>query len=165
MISKIPLITVIGKSKSGKTTLLEGLVRELSGRGYRVATVKHHSHAGFEIDTPGKDSWRFAQAGSQQVVIAAPDKFATYRKLEGELSLDGIAAEIRDMDVILVEGYKRSNKPSIEVARAANSAELIGSAEQRIALATDIPMDVGVPRFHLDDIQGIAGFIIERFLK
>lgn len=163
--TRIPLITVIGKSGSGKTTLIEKLVRELGQRGYRLAAVKHHSHAGFEIDTPGKDSWRFAQAGSQQVVIAAPDKFATYWKLDHELSLDEVAAEIHDVDLILVEGYKRANKPSIEVVRAAKSNELIGSPEQRIAVATDIPLEVDVPRFHLDDIQGIAGFIEENYLK
>jgi molybdopterin-guanine dinucleotide biosynthesis adapter protein len=161
----IPLVTVIGKSDSGKTTLIEKLIRELSRRGYCLATVKHHSHTGFEIDTPGKDSWRFAQAGSQQVVIAAPDKFATYRKLDNELSLDEIAAEIHDVDLILVEGYKSSNKPSIEVVRAANGHELIGSPEQHIAIASDLPLDVGVPRFHLDDIQAIAEFLIECFLR
>ncbi|MCU0485413.1 MAG: molybdopterin-guanine dinucleotide biosynthesis protein B [Anaerolineales bacterium] len=160
----IPLLTVIGKSGCGKTTLIEKLVREISSRGYRLATVKHHSHAGFEVDTPGKDSWRFAQAGSQQVVIAAPDKFATYRKLERELSLDEIAAEIHDVDLILVEGYKRSNKPSLEVVRAANSLELIGSVGQRIALVTDADLECGVPRFDLDDIPGIVEFIVERFL-
>lgn len=163
--SSIPLLTVIGKSGSGKTTLIEKLILELTRRGYRLATVKHHSHAGFDVDTPGKDSWRFAQAGSQQVVIAAPDKFATYRKLERELSLDEIAAEIHDVDLILVEGYKRSNKPSLEVLRAAHSLELIGSIEQRIALVTDAALDAGVPRFALDDISGIAGFIEQRFCK
>ena len=163
--SSIPLLTVIGKSGCGKTTLIEKLVRELSSRGYRLATVKHHSHAGFEVDTPGKDSWRFAQAGSQQVVIAAPDKFATYRRLERELSLDEIAAEIHHVDLILVEGYKRSNKPSLEVVRAANSLELIGSSEQRIVLVTDAGLEVGVPRFDLDDIPGIVAFIQERFLS
>lgn len=160
----IPLVTFIGKSNSGKTTLLEKLVRELSQRGYRLATVKHHSHSGFDIDKPGKDSWRFAQAGSRQVVIASPDKFATYRQLEQELSLDQIASEIKDVDLILVEGYKNSNKPSIEVLRAANSHQLISSPENLIAVASDLVLEVGVPQFRLDDIQGIAGFIIRRFL-
>jgi molybdopterin-guanine dinucleotide biosynthesis protein B len=160
----IPIVTIIGKSGSGKTTLIEKLIRELSRLGYRLAAVKHHSHSGFEIDTPGKDSWRFAQAGSQQVVIAAPDKFATYRKLDHELNLDEIATEIHDVDLILVEGYKRSNKPSIEVVRATPVRELIGSVEQRIAIASDLPLEAGVPRFHLDDVQGIAEFIVESFL-
>jgi molybdopterin-guanine dinucleotide biosynthesis protein B len=140
------------------------LIRELGARGYRLATVKHHSHAGFEIDKPGKDTWRFAQAGSHQVVIASPDKFATYRKLERELSLDEIALEIREADLILVEGYKRANKPSIEVVRAGNGSDLIGSPGQHVALATDLPLEIGVPRFHLDDAAGLAAFISERFL-
>ena len=161
----IPLITIIGKSDCGKTTLIEKLVRALSTRGYRLATVKHHAHAGFEIDKPGKDTWRFAQAGSHQVVIASPDKFATYRLLERELSLDEIAAEIRAADLILVEGYKRANQPSIEVVRAENGVELIGSPGQHIALASDLPLETGVPCFHLDDAAGIAAFIVERYLE
>ncbi len=161
----IPLLTIIGKSGCGKTTLIEKLVRELGARGYRLATVKHHAHAGFEIDKPGKDTWRFAQAGSHQVVIASPDKFATYRVLERELSLDEIAAEIHGVDLILVEGYKRANKPSIEVVRAENGLELIGSPGQHIALAADQTLETGVPCFHLDDVAAIAGFIQERYLK
>ena len=160
----IPVVTVIGKSGSGKTTLLEKLIRELSQRGYRLATVKHHSHSGFEIDVPGKDSWRFAQAGSRHVVIAAPDKLAAYRRLEAELSLDEITAEIQDVDLILVEGYKQANKPAIEVVRAANSQELVGTHDQRIAIASDLTLELGVPLYFLDDVQGIAGFIESRFL-
>lgn len=163
--STIPLVTIIGKSGSGKTTLIERLIVELSSRGYHLATVKHHSHSGFDIDFPGKDSWRFAQAGSCHVVIAAPDKIAAYRNLDQELTLDEIATEIKDVDLILVEGYKNSEKPSIEVLRASNSHVLIGSKEQRIALASDLRLEVGVPRFHLDDIQGIASFLEERFLR
>jgi formylmethanofuran dehydrogenase subunit E len=157
----IPLITVIGKSKSGKTTLIENVVRELSARGYRIATIKHHSHSGFEIDYPGKDSWRFAQARSQQVVIAAPDKLASYQTLDHEMSLDDIASEIKDVDLILVEGYRQSNKPCIEVLRSANSSKLIGPPEHRIALVTDMDLDVAVPKFNLDDFQGIIDFILE----
>jgi molybdopterin-guanine dinucleotide biosynthesis protein B len=88
-----------------------------------------------------------------------------YRKLDHELSLDEIAAGIQDVDLILVEGYKKSNRPSIEVVRLAKSAELVGSPEQRIAVASDQPLEVGVPWFHLDDIQRIAGFIEGQFLK
>lgn len=155
----IPVITIIGKSGSGKTTLLEKLIGELSARGYAVGTVKHHSHAGFDIDKPGKDSWRHAQAGSQHVVIAAPDKIASYRSLERELELDEITASMNDVDIILVEGYKQSNKPSIEVVRAGNSLDMISSPEQRIAIVTDAPIAVDVPVFQLDDCHGVANFV------
>jgi molybdopterin-guanine dinucleotide biosynthesis protein B len=162
--SSIPVVTVIGKSGSGKTTLLEKLIRELSQRGYRLATVKHHSHSGFEIDVPGKDSWRFAQAGSRHVVIAAPDRWAASRQLEDDLSLDEITAQITDVDLILVEGYKQANKPTIEVVRAANSHALVGTPEQRIAIVTDLPLALGVPRYALDDVLGITDLIENNFL-
>jgi molybdopterin-guanine dinucleotide biosynthesis protein B len=161
----IPLITVIGKSGCGKTTLLEKLVAELKQRGYKLATVKHHSHRGFDIDQPGKDSWRFAQAGSDHVIIAAPDKIASYRKIERELTLDEIAATISDVDLILVEGYRQAEKPSIEVVRAANCQDLIGSPGKRFALVADFQFELDVPQFDLDDVQGIANLIEQRFLK
>jgi molybdopterin-guanine dinucleotide biosynthesis adapter protein len=160
----IPLVTFIGKSGCGKTTLLEKLVVELKRRGYRLATVKHHSHRGFDIDQPGKDSWRFAQSGSDHVIIASPDKIASYRKIEHELNLDEIAATISDVDLILVEGYKQAEKPALEVVRAENSRELIGSYKQRFAVAADIPLELGVPQFQLEDVQGIADLIEQRFL-
>ncbi len=138
---------------------------ELKRRNYTLATVKHHSHRGFEIDQAGKDSWRFAQAGSDQVIIASPDKIASYRSLQQELSLDEIAAGISGVDLILVEGYKQAGKPALEVVRAANSRELIATREQRIAVACDFPLDLGVPRFDLDDVAGIADLIEQRFLK
>jgi molybdopterin-guanine dinucleotide biosynthesis adapter protein len=161
----IPLVTVIGKSGCGKTTLMEKLVAELKRRGYRLATIKHHSHRGFDIDKPGKDSWRFAQAGSDHVIIASPDKIASYRKIERELSLDELATGITDVDLILVEGYKQAEKPALELVRAENSRELIGSREQRFAVAADFPIDLGVPQFGLDDVQGIVDLIEQRFLN
>jgi len=160
----IPVLSVIGKSGSGKTTLLEKVVKVLSDQGYHLATVKHHSHSGFEIDVPGKDSWRFAQAGSRHVVIAAPEKWAAYRLLESDLSLDEIIADIREVDLILVEGFKQANKPHIEVVRAANSQSLVGTPEQRIAIVSDLPLEAGVPLFSLNDIEGITEFIKNRFL-
>lgn len=161
----IPLITLIGKSGSGKTTLLEKLIAVLKRRNYRVATIKHHSHAGFDIDIPGKDSWRYAQAGSDHVIIAAPDKIASYRRLDRELDLEQIVAEVDSVDIILVEGYRQANKPTIEVVRSANSRELIGSTEQRLAVAADFPLEIDVPQYDLNDVQGIADFIEERFLN
>lgn len=161
----IPIISIIGKSGSGKTTLLEKLIAELKRRRFRVATIKHHSHAGFDIDKPGKDSWRHAQAGSDHVIVAAPDKIASYRLLERELTLDEIAAEVKDADIILTEGYKQAGKPTLEIVRAANSTEILSDQDQRFALAADIPLDLGVPRYDLDDAAGIANLIEKKFLR
>lgn len=161
----IPVITIIGLSGSGKTTLLEKLIRELKQRGYRIATIKHHSHAGFEIDQPGKDSWRFAQAGSDHVVIAAPDKIASYRILDRELRLDEIVADITGVNIILVEGYRHERKPTLEVVRSNKDASLISHPADRFAIASDTPLEVGVPWFHRDDVLGIADLIERLFLK
>lgn len=161
----IPVVTIIGKSKSRKTTLLEKLIPALRQKGYRIGTVKHHSHPGFEINQPGKDSWRHAKAGNQQVVIAAPDKITSYRLTEIEPSLDEVLAEFRCVDIILVEGYKRAGKPAIEIVRAERGAELIGSVEQRIAIAADTIFDVPVPQFDLENIEGIATFLEARFIE
>ncbi len=160
----IPVVTLIGKSGSGKTTLMEGLIPELSSRGYRVATVKHHSHSGFDVDYEGKDSWRHAQAGSVHVIIAAPDKIASYRTLNQELLLADIVKEVREADLILVEGYKQAGYPSIEVMRSAVGKELIGTREQRFAVAADFSISVDVPLFGLDDIVGISDLIEQRYL-
>jgi molybdopterin-guanine dinucleotide biosynthesis protein B len=161
----IPLVTIIAKSSSGKTTLMEKLIAEIKSRGYHLATIKHHSHSGFEIDEPGKDSWRFKQAGSDHVIIAAPDKIAQYRVLARELTLDEITAEIHGVDIILAEGYKRAGKPTIEVVRQEVGMELISSDDQLVAVATDVPLDIDVPQFDLNDPAAIVDFIEEKFIK
>jgi len=144
--------------------MLEKLIAELKSRNYKLATIKHHSHRGFDIDKPGKDSWRFAQAGSDHVVIASPDKIASYRKIDYELNLDEISANISDVELILVEGYKQAGKPALEVVRSAISQELIGSEEQRFAVAADFPLNLGVPQFGLNDVRRIADLIEKQFM-
>jgi molybdopterin molybdotransferase len=161
----IPTITFVGRSGAGKTTLLVRLIAELTQRGYRVATVKHHSHDSFDIDRPGKDSWRFARAGSRHIVVSSPHKIAAYHPLDRELALDEVAAGISDVDLILVEGYKQAGLPTFEVVRAANSLDLVGRPECRFAVAADVPLDLDVPQFSLDDIPGIAAYIEARFLQ
>ena len=157
----VPVVCVVGRAKSGRTTLLEKLIRELKQRGYRVGTVKHHSHPGFEVDRPGKDTWRHAQAGSDHVVIAAPDKVASIRRVEREPELHEIAATMSDVDVILTEGYLRSGKHRIEVVRAARSHEPICRPEELMALVTDAPVSYDVPRFGLEDAAGVVDLIEE----
>ena len=159
-----PIISIVGKAGSGKTTLFEKLIPEIKRRGYRVGTIKHHSHPGFEIDQPGKDTWRHAQAGSDHVVIAAPDKIASIQKLKQPLSLDEIALSIQNVDIIITEGYKRVGKPAIEVVRAKNGVELICQPEQLIAVVTDTKLDILTPQFDFDDSSGIVDLIERKFL-
>ncbi len=159
----IPIICVVGRSKSGKTTLLEKLIPELKRRNYRVATIKNHSHPGFEIDMPGKDTWRHAQAGSDHVVIAAPDKVAHIQKVPRKPTLDELAAGITDVDIILTEGFKRSSKPKIEVVRAACSDTPFCVPDELIAIATDVPLAWDVPLFDLNDATGLVSLIEQQF--
>ena len=160
-----PIISIVGRSDVGKTTLLEKLIPELKRRGYRVATVKHHAHPGFEIDQPGKDTWRHARAGSDHVVIAAPDKVASIRRVDREPTLDEIAATITDVDIILTEGYKRADKPKIEVVRAARSSEPICTPDELLAIVSDVDVSFDIPRFDLDDVRGLVDLIEARFLR
>jgi molybdopterin-guanine dinucleotide biosynthesis protein B len=159
----IPILSIVGKSDAGKTTLLEKLIRELKARGYRVATVKHDAHS-FEIDQPGKDTWRHAQAGSDHVVIASPARIAHIQRIERELTLPEIASTINDADIILTEGYKRGPALKIEVSRAEKGRELLCTRQELVALATDQHFDMDVPQFGLDDAAGLVDLIERRFL-
>jgi molybdopterin-guanine dinucleotide biosynthesis adapter protein len=161
---RTPIVCVVGRGKVGKTTLLEKLIPELKSRGYKVATIKRHAHPGIEIDVPGKDSWRHAQAGSDFAIIAAPDKLASVRRLDRELTLDEVAATVTGVDIIITEGYKRADKPKIEVVRAEKSSEPLCAAEELLAVVTDVALDLPVPRFGLDDAPALADLIEARFL-
>lgn len=162
--SKPPIVSVVGKSDSGKTTLLEGLIRELKRRGYRVGTIKHDAHS-FEIDHPGTDTWRHAQAGSDHVVISSPQRVASIRRVERELTLDELAATMTNVDIILTEGYRRGNAPKIEVSRKARSQTLLCSAEELIAVAADYPVKMDVPQYDLNDYKGLVDRIEALFLS
>ena len=160
----IPVISIVGKSNVGKTTLLEKLLPEIKRRGYRVATIKHDVH-GFNIDQPGKDTWRHARAGADIVVISSPQKIATIEKVDRERTLDEIAKKIEHVDLILTEGFKREDRPKIEVYRSEVSDTLLCEKEELLAVATDVPLNIGVPEFALDDSAGIVDLIQEQFLK
>jgi molybdopterin-guanine dinucleotide biosynthesis protein B len=159
-----PVISVVGKSGVGKTVFLEKLIAELKGRGIRVGTVKHDVH-GFEIDQPGKDSWRHAQAGSDAVVIASSRRVALIKRLDGEMPLDEIVgAYLRDMDLVITEGYKSGPKMKIEVSRRERSLELVSPPADLMAIVADQAFDLEVPQFGLEDVRGVADLIVERFL-
>jgi molybdopterin-guanine dinucleotide biosynthesis protein B len=160
----IPIISVVGKSVVGKTTFLEKLIAELKRRGLRVAVVKHDVH-GFELDRPGKDSWRLAQAGSDSVVIASPKRLALMKRLDREMALSEIAAFLTDVDIILTEGYKLGDAPKIEVSRRERGGELLCTPDELVAIVSDRSFDVDVPQFGLDDAGGIVDLLEGRFLS
>lgn len=158
-----PVVAFVGKSDSGKTTVVEKVVAELASRGYRVATVKHHVHD-FDIDVPGKDSWRHSRAGSVVSMVSAPDKFAVIRKVERELTLDDIARQAGDVDILIAEGFKRSATVRIEVSRLERSDTFVSKPDEVIAVVTDHASLPGVPTFGLEDAPGIVDFLEREFL-
>jgi molybdopterin-guanine dinucleotide biosynthesis protein B len=155
------VVSVVGRSNVGKTTFIVKLIEELKRLGYRVGTIKHFRHE-FEIDQPGKDSWRHARAGSDVAVIAGPQKMV-YR-LERELGLWEIVALMGDLDIVVTEGYKGADAPKIEVYRLARNESLACDPSELVALVTDRDFETDVPQFGLDDAAGVASWIAERFI-
>jgi molybdopterin-guanine dinucleotide biosynthesis protein B len=162
----IPIISIVGKSDSGKTTLIEKLVPELTRRGYRVATVKHDVH-GFEVDQEGKDSWRHKRAGAHTVVISSPNKVALIRDVEKDSTLDEIRGKwVQDVDLLISEGYKKDVQPKIEVFRKEKHKKLLCAKKDNLAaIVSNQKFNVGVPCFQLDDMKGISNFIEKEFIK
>ena len=163
---EVPVVSVVGKSDSGKTTLMEGLIRELTARGRRVATVKNHSHD-VDVDIPGKDSWRHAHAGAVTAMISSPTQFVVIRRVERERTIDELVEAAGDADIVLTEGFKRSGSVRIEISRRARSDELTSEPATLFALVTDnddLHVE-GVPRFALDDVGGVASLIEDTYLK
>jgi len=168
----VPIVSVVGKGDSGKTTFLEKLIRELADRGVRVATVKHHIHD-YDIDVPGKDSYRHSRAGAFATMVSSPEKFAVIHDVEQEMTLDAIAmiAVGTGADLLITEGYKHAGRNRIEVSRRERSEQPICSPAEMTALVTDNAAltaeyaDAGVPVFDLDTgYTGVADLIIGQFL-
>jgi molybdopterin-guanine dinucleotide biosynthesis protein B len=155
-----PVLSFVAKSGSGKTTLLEKVITRLKQDNYRIAVIKHDAHQ-FDIDKPGKDTWRMAQAGADIVAISSPAKVAVIEKVIEEKKLDDVINMISDVDLILTEGFKLSGKPAIEVFRSDVHKTLLCEPDRLIALASDIPWDIGVPCYNIDDIEGVAGEVIK----
>jgi len=162
----IPIVSIVGKSDSGKTTLLEKLIAELSRRGYRVATIKHDVH-GFDIDHEGKDSWRHKQAGAMMTIISSPQKVAVVEDVDHDHEIVELRERyIRNVDLILTEGYKRNPHPKIEVFRRELNRELLsGPGDNLLALASNQMMDIGVPCLDINDVRGLADLIEKTFLQ
>ena len=165
-----PVVSIVAKSGTGKTTLLEKLIAELKSRGYRVGAVKHDAHS-FDIDHEGKDSWRLTRAGADTMLITSAEKIAMVRKNPGpepEL-VEIVAAYCDDLDIVLSEGFKRSTVSKIEVHRKERGASLLCRGEEfdpaLLAVASDEPLELDVPVFGINDADGLASLIIGRFLS
>jgi molybdopterin-guanine dinucleotide biosynthesis protein B len=155
-----PIVSIIGKSKSGKTTLVEKLVRELRRRGYTVATIKHHVHTDLKsFDTPGKDSYRHAEAGAMRVVLISPLTTATFDYPPRPPTPQDVAARMQDVDLVIAEGFSRAQLPAIEVLRTGRNTEPIGDPHYRLAIAADFPVANLGPVFDLNDAVGLVDLI------
>lgn len=163
----VPIVSIVGRTNSGKTTLIERLIPALAVRGYRIATIKRHHHGDFEADQPGKDSWRHARAGAVATAIAGTRRLAIFQSIDTELAPSAIAALFVDTpDLILTEGYQQALFPKVEVLRVEQHLEpLCRKENQLIALVTDGQWDLGVPRFALEAIDDLAEFLVGRFLR
>lgn len=156
------LYGVVGWKNAGKTGLMERLVTEITGRGFSVSTVKHAHHT-FDVDHPGKDSYRHRVAGAQEVLLASRNRIALMQELraEAEPDLPQLLTRLSPVDLVLIEGYKRDRHPKIEAFRAETGNPLIATDDPTVrAVASDVPLSVDRPVFDLDDTSAIANFIL-----
>ena len=162
-------VSFVAKSGTGKTTLLEKVIAELKGRGYRIGVVKHDAHR-FDIDYPGKDSHRLTAAGADTMLIASPEKLAIVKQHAEPPPIEElIATYFSDVDLILTEGFKKSGLPKIEVHRRERSATLICRGEENdpslIAVASDEPLELDVPVLDLNNPSQVADFVEAQIIR
>lgn len=143
---------------------MEKLIQELNNRGYRIGTIKHHRGV-FEFDIPGKDTWRHARAGAEMIALASPNGFGLVKKINKEMPLPEIISYFRDVDIILLEGMKKGPQPKIELVRSAVSQSLVCPREELLAVVSDLPLQVGLPLYGLENIVGVADLIQSKFLQ
>lgn len=162
-----PVIAFVAWSGTGKTTLVESLILLAKEHGLKVGALKHDAHR-FEIDSPGKDSYRFTSAGADAMALVSDEKLALVRRHDQIPQVDFLLREyFTDMDLILVEGWKNSALPRIEVFRPALGRPLLTRGTNHdphlVAVAADGPVEVDVPVLPLDDPGVVLDFINERF--
>lgn len=153
---------IVGFKNAGKTGLMERLVAEIVGRGFTVSTIKH-AHHNFDVDQPGKDSYRHRKAGASQTVLASANRWAMMTELRGadEPTLDQLLAGLSPVDLVLVEGYKRGDHPKVEAHRAEPGNPLLAPDDPTVrAVAADCKVDAPCPVFDLNDTTAIADFIL-----
>jgi molybdopterin-guanine dinucleotide biosynthesis protein B len=159
-----PVISIVGKSKSGKTAVIERLVQELKSRGYRVATIKH-APQGASFDEPGKDSWRHIEAGSEAAVVSSPDNLVLVKPVSQDSPLEEIVRLLgEEYDIILAEGFKQHGTPKIEAHRKAAGSPL-KDIRKRIAIVSDEPLETKARQFSFEDNKSLADLLERGFIK
>jgi len=159
----VKLFGIVGWKNSGKTTLVARLVTDLKSRGFSVSTMKHAHHA-FDLDQPGRDTYKHREAGAQEVVISSSQRWAIMHELQRDenYTLDDLLAKMQPVDIVLVEGFKSNAHPKIETHRSQSEMPLV-SAENKtiIAVASDCDVDTnGLPCLNLNDVPAVADYII-----
>lgn len=153
---------IVGWKNSGKTTLMEALIRQISARGYRVSTIKHAHHA-FDIDVPGKDSYRHREAGALEVIVASRQRWALMHELRDvdEPDLSSLLAHLAPCDLVLIEGFKRDDHPKLEILREMKPEGRIADSDStvRAVVTQDAALAGAHPYLALDNIEAIADFI------
>ncbi len=153
---------IVGYKNAGKTGLMERLVTEITGRGFTVSTLKHAHHT-FDVDHPGKDSYRHRHAGAHQVLLSSRARWALMTELRDndELPLSDLIKQLDPVDLILVEGYKRDAHPKIEAYRRETNHPVIAKDDPTVrAVASDCALDITQTMFDLNDTKAIADFIL-----
>jgi len=161
---KIPVLSIVGRAKTGKTTFIEKLIPCLIDKGLKVAIIKHHLHD-FDFDIPGKDTYRHKKAGARTVILSSPGKIAMVKDIEKDLSVKEILnCYIDDVDLLITEGYKKEEMPKIEVYPRKEGVEPVCIDDGNlIAIITDISFTSHIPVFLRDNVVDVANFIISKF--
>lgn len=161
----VPILCFVGRSNSGKTTLIERLIPELVRAGYKVATVKHAGH-GFDLDTEGKDSWRHKRAGASSVIVMSRGSLAMFTDVSESIKLEEVRDQFLDhsYDLIIAEGWKNEGYPKIVIVRD-QVGEIAVSPDGLLAVVSTKPVDLSVPVLDPDDIPAVASIIMRHFPK
>src|SRR6187399_1427768 len=157
------VIGLAGWSGAGKTTLLTRLIPHFNALGLRVSVIKHAHHQ-FDVDVPGKDSWRHREAGAAEVLVASSNRWALMHELRGaaEPRLPELLSKLSAVDLVVVEGFKREPHRKIEVHRAANDKPLLFPDDPGVVgIATDMAVETTLPTAHLDDIEAVAAMMLK----